>query len=718
MAQYINTNMGALTAQRNLNKSQAAGMQAMQRLSSGLRINSAKDDSAGLSIVERMSAQIKGLNQAVRNANDGISIAQVAEGGLGEMSTILQRMRELAVQSANDSNSDTDRTSIQNEVKSLYDEIDRISATTDFNGVKLFSGAGANQGRSIQVGAYAGQSINFTIGQTDTKTLALNSSVAAGQTFSGRVANTTASTVAGYMTINGVSVGVVAGGTDSTNIAGMETAINNTSSTSGVTADAFNKVTGSRASVDASHAVTGLTINVHSAAGTTGTAVTIDTAVSLSQLADNINRQIGGVEASIGKDGNLILSNQNGAAIEIGGVTANSGLTAGTYTGFLGLTSGNGSDIKIGTLAANDPSVLTAFGLNMGTGNGSVGGDGAISNTSYATAALAVAYLDAASGAPGAGAGVYDPATNSTDVVKINGVLVGATATGSAADKAAAINAIGDQTNVKATAKTVAYVTVAGSTLGATNKFTINGTVISLAATDVALSDVITKINAAGVAGVKASADAGTGTLVLTSDSGVDITVGDEDASGATGGGVVTKVRDILEDPGAGLNIAVAAGEVVGIRGRISLTSTNGGAIRIDGNGMPQDNGLGIPNGGTGLQKFGILAQNNDDVVVGGGLDVSTASGATAAIKAIDAAINTVVAKRAAMGAVQNRFTSVISNLQVSSENMTASRSRIQDTDFASETAELSRTQILQQAGTAMLAQANQSSQGVMALLR
>jgi len=104
--------------------------------------------------------------------------------------------------------------------------------------------------------------------------------------------------------------------------------------------------------------------------------------------------------------------------------------------------------------------------------------------------------------------------------------------------------------------------------------------------------------------------------------------------------------------------------------------------------------------------------------VVGGGLDVTTASGATAAIKAIDNAINQVVSKRAAMGAIQNRFTSVISTLQVSSENMTASRSRIQDTDFASETAELSRTQILQQAGTAMLAQANQSSQGVMALLR
>ncbi|PPK72571.1 flagellin, partial [Methylobacter tundripaludum] len=454
MAQYINTNMSALTAQRNLNKSQAAGMQAMERLSSGLRINSAKDDSAGLSIVERMSAQIKGLNQAVRNANDGISIAQVAEGGLGEMSTILQRMRELAVQSANDSNSDTDRTSIQNEVKSLYDEIDRISATTDFNGVKLFSGAGANQSRSIQVGAYAGQSINFTIGQTDTKTLALNSSVAAGQTYSGRVSNT--STTAGDMTINGVSVGGVAAGASVANIAGLETAINATSSTSGVTADAFNKVTGSRASVAADKAVTGLTITVATAAGAAGTAVTIDTAVSLSQLADNINRQVGGVDASIGKDGNLILTNDNGAAITIGGTTSNSGLTAGTYNGFLGLTSGDGSDIKIGTLTANDPSAINTFGFNQGTGNGNVVGDGDMSG-SVATGAAATTALNVL-------AGVYDTVATSTDVVKINGILVGSTATGSAADKAAAINAIGDQTNVTATAKTTAYVTVAGST--------------------------------------------------------------------------------------------------------------------------------------------------------------------------------------------------------------------------------------------------------------
>ncbi len=701
MAQYINTNIGALNAQRNLNKSQSAGMQAMQRLSSGLRINSAKDDSAGLSIVERMSAQIKGLNQAVRNANDGISIAQVAEGGLGEMSNILQRMRELAVQSSNDSNSDSDRTAIQNEVKSLYDEIDRISATTDFNGIKLFSGSGADQSRTIQVGAYAEQSISFTTGQTDTKTLALNSSVANGQTYSGRVG--TAVTVAGDMTINGVSVGIAAVGvTGNANIAAQETAINAVSSTSGVTADAFNKVTAARASLDSTHVAQGLTITVNAAAGTAGTAVTIDTAFTLAQLADNINRQVGGVNASIGKEGNLVLSNENGAAITIGGTTTNTGLTTGTYNGFMALKSGNGADIKIGTLAANNPNVINTFGLNQGTGNGSVTGDAQL------IAAVSTAGLDAATVATNldTAAGVYNTTTTSTDVVKINGILVGATATGSAADKAAAINAIGTQTNVKATASTIAYVALDASKLNNTNAISINGTIVSMTVAEDDLAGVITKINAAGISGVKASADAATGLLVLTSDSGVDITVGDEVAAGTTAGSLALSVRD---SP-TGTTTTITAAGVVGVRGKVNLTSTNGGSIRIDGDGSTS--------GGTGLAKFGLVAQNSDDVVIGGGLDVTTASGATAAIKSIDAAINTVVTKRAAMGAMQNRFTSVISTLQVSSENMTASRSRIQDTDFASETAELSRTQILQQAGTAMLAQANQSSQGVMALLR
>ena len=141
MALTINTNVASLNAQRNLGKSQGDLNKSMQRLSSGLRINSAKDDAAGLAISDRMTSQIRGLNQAVRNANDGISLAQTAEGALQESTNILQRMRELAVQSANDTNSDSDRQSLQSEVEQLQEELDRIAETTQFNGKNLLDGS-------------------------------------------------------------------------------------------------------------------------------------------------------------------------------------------------------------------------------------------------------------------------------------------------------------------------------------------------------------------------------------------------------------------------------------------------------------------------------------------------------------------------------------------------------------------------------------------------
>ncbi len=140
MAAIINTNVIALNAQRNLNSSQNALATTLQRLSSGLRINSAKDDAAGLAISERMSSQIRGLNQAVRNANDGISMSQTAEGALGEIGNNLQRIRELAVQSRNASNSVSDRTALNNEVQQIKAEIDRVASTTAFNGIKLLDG--------------------------------------------------------------------------------------------------------------------------------------------------------------------------------------------------------------------------------------------------------------------------------------------------------------------------------------------------------------------------------------------------------------------------------------------------------------------------------------------------------------------------------------------------------------------------------------------------
>ena len=157
MPQTINTNVVSLTAQRNLNASQSSLATSMQRLSSGLRVNSAKDDAAGLAIAERMNTQVRGLNVAARNANDGISLAQVAEGALGKVGDMLQRMRELAVQSANATNSPADRKALQAEVSQLRDEINRVAKQTSFNGTKLLDGSFA--AATFQIGANSGESI-------------------------------------------------------------------------------------------------------------------------------------------------------------------------------------------------------------------------------------------------------------------------------------------------------------------------------------------------------------------------------------------------------------------------------------------------------------------------------------------------------------------------------------------------------------------------------
>src|SRR6188768_1429331 len=160
MAQVINTNTMSLNAQRNLSTSGASLATTIQRLSSGLRINSAKDDAAGLAISERFSTQIRGLDVAVRNANDGISLAQVAEGSLTEIGNNLQRVRELSVQASNATNSASDRTALQAEVTQLASEIDRVSKQSDFNGTKLLDGTFSAQ--LFQVGANAGQTIGIS----------------------------------------------------------------------------------------------------------------------------------------------------------------------------------------------------------------------------------------------------------------------------------------------------------------------------------------------------------------------------------------------------------------------------------------------------------------------------------------------------------------------------------------------------------------------------
>jgi flagellin len=237
MAAIINTNVIALNAQRNLNSSQNALATTLQRLSSGLRINSAKDDAAGLAISERMTSQIRGLNQAVRNANDGISMSQTAEGALGEIGNNLQRIRELAVQSGNASNSVSDRTALNNEVQQIKAEIDRVASTTAFNGIKLLDGTFTNQ--AFQVGANVGETISITSLVNAQSTSLGTTTTSSANPAAAAAASTFTAITAGDLTINGTSVGAVAAGTDApTQGANIAAAINSVSGTTNVTAAA------------------------------------------------------------------------------------------------------------------------------------------------------------------------------------------------------------------------------------------------------------------------------------------------------------------------------------------------------------------------------------------------------------------------------------------------------------------------------------------------
>ncbi|MFK8047109.1 MAG: flagellin [Halioglobus sp.] len=245
MAQVINTNIASLNAQRNLNSSQGDLNTSLQRLSSGLRINSAKDDAAGLAIAERFTTQIKGLNQAGRNANDGISLAQTAEGALQEVTNNLQRIRELAVQSSNATNSASDRNALQTEVTQLLSEIDRVADQTQFNGVALLDGSFT--GAVFQVGANSGETITVAA-TTDANTAALgsvtqNTSAGLAVAASGLTGFATA-IAAGGVTINGTDIGAIAGAGSAAERAGqLVNAINNVSQQTGVGA-AYDGATG------------------------------------------------------------------------------------------------------------------------------------------------------------------------------------------------------------------------------------------------------------------------------------------------------------------------------------------------------------------------------------------------------------------------------------------------------------------------------------------
>ncbi len=335
MPQVINTNIASLSAQNALNKSQNSLQTSLERLSSGLRINSAKDDAAGLAIVDRMTSQIRGLNQAVRNANDGLSVAQVAEGALQESSNIMQRMRELSIQSANDSNSSTDRANIQKEVSQLQSELNRIGDTTTFNGKNLLDGSFTAQ--SFQVGANAGETITVSIASSRATTLGADQSASIANV--GDVPPVVAATAAAAIIAgNGVAAGLttisgpegVNAFTPTVNDSAFDIAASVNLLTSadtnptGVSATARTTVT--LDNFQQTGAVS-FTLQANNAAGIVGTAQTITTTLTttsdLTDLAADINDNAAstGVSAVLSADlSSIELVQESGYDVVVGDV--------------------------------------------------------------------------------------------------------------------------------------------------------------------------------------------------------------------------------------------------------------------------------------------------------------------------------------------------------------------------------------------------------------
>jgi flagellin len=363
MAQVINTNIASLSAQRSLNKSQSMLSTSLERLSSGLRINSAKDDAAGLAISERFTAQIRGLNQAARNSNDGISLAQTAESTLGEVTNNLQRIRELAVQSSNATNSASDRLAMQEEVTQLMAEVERVATQSNFNGVKLLDGSFAAQ--TFQVGANVGETITVSSIVDATATgLGLNDS-AATRTDGTAV---TAALLAGDLTVNGVDVGAVA--RDAKAIAAAITATSSSvtaSATTSIDTGAFATSANDEAGDIYTLTVAGVDIAATSTGAASITGAAMDTAVDATVLANLATAGItttgtfaGGDRTFIDADGDNIVISE--AFTDASGSNNTGGVGAGTGTtyGSVDSITSNGADLAIAGTDATKAGLSTA----------------------------------------------------------------------------------------------------------------------------------------------------------------------------------------------------------------------------------------------------------------------------------------------------------------------------------------------------------------------
>ena len=394
MALNVNTNTLALNTQRNLNASQSTLNTSMQRLSSGLRINSAKDDAAGLAISERFTAQIRGNEVAARNANDGISLAQTAEGALGQIGSNLQRMRELAVQASNATNSDSDRASLNQEIQALATEIDRVSQSTEFNGTKLLDGSFT--AKTFQVGANNQDTDRIAVTGLASSRIADLGGVSTSASAS--VAGTGALTAlnAGDVTLNGAQVGASVKGTgagqDADSAYSIAAAINAVSGQSGVTAKAEKTEATFTLTANGALGAGDVTINGIQLGAVADGGDAQGQAANLAKAINDLSSKTGVTAVADAASGDITLTAADGRNIAIGGAAPTAGLTAGTTQSSVTLESAKDINIS-GALPAS--SGLTA-GATAATAGAKVS---TIKDMDVLTAANALKALDTIDGA-------------------------------------------------------------------------------------------------------------------------------------------------------------------------------------------------------------------------------------------------------------------------------------------------------------------------------
>ena len=818
----INTNISALSAQQNLNKVNADVDKAMERLSSGLRINSAADDAAGLTIVSRMESQIRGLNQAIRNASDGISLSNTAEGAMEEIESMLQRMRELSVQAANTTYTDTDRQNLNLEIDQLIAEIDRVVGTTIFNDKKLLDGSYAGD---LQIGLLGNETLNVNINNMATNALGSVSGAAVSQGItSNSIEGKLATTTKAQMTFNGndtynftLVARTAANGTGAAgtyNISGTVNAsngaqdivekINAALRASGAASDAADSIKvsynnrtvtiennyGGEIAVQqtggASYAASGSTINFSTIVGGTNS----DTVVlgDSSLVTDKVSNT-GGVTG---------LSGATQAVASAVVVTA-SNITSTTDFSIILESGGETYSFTSGTISTTAAADMATAFLTNATGSSSTGGTADLGGYTFATASGGGFEIKRTDGADFTIKLASAEASGATLTSDISSALVTTSALtvndGDALeDSVMFLDLIGaDNYSFKISEGTTATATISFQYTGTEASLSLAASTIKNAIANVSgfteTYDVDVKdgriritnqdsgdfdlsaFSSTGDGKIAASNEVGQGSAALLDDvtfatvatasaagtatatqvnlgfSGNDrysFTISDgsgtatvgltgvgskmlSTTTSTTGSAAVIEMKAAIENALqiAGLDdtISVVAGATSSTGpDELILKHSLGREIKIDNFFSQEDGILKVEAGGTGSAASTGMTKFLDDGgasrTVIAGISVASATDANAAIDVIDRAIEDIAAERAKLGAITNRLDHTINNLGNIVVNTSASKSAILDADFATETSNLTKSQILSQAATSMLAQANQSKQSILALLQ